>query len=258
MKFLLTISVFCIKVVSAQTTCVNKNSAFKAGEEITYKIYYQWSKAWVNAGEVKFEVSSEKLNNKPIYHITGTGKTYPAYDWFYKVRDKYETFIDTATLLPLRFIRNVSEGKNMFYEFVNFNREKKKAYSPKKTTTITDCTHDALSAIYFCRNINFSEFEHNKVIPINLFLDDKIYDMNIRYIGKENITVALGTFNCIKFKVKMIAGTIFSEDDEMIIWVSNDENKLPIHIETEIIVGTIKVDLIHYKGLVKDLTRISR
>src|SRR3954462_4826679 len=90
--------------------CGFRNSAFPAGESLTYKVFYTLSGIYFAAGEAKFTVTNEKLNGKPVYHIVGDGKTYGFYDSFFKMRDKYESFIDTATLQPYKFIRNVYEG----------------------------------------------------------------------------------------------------------------------------------------------------
>ena len=90
---------------AAQTKCTVTNSTFKAGEQYTYKIYYNWGALWMVAGEASFAVQLSNLGGRSVYHFTGLGTTYSKYDWFYKVRDKYESYADTATLRPLRFIR---------------------------------------------------------------------------------------------------------------------------------------------------------
>src|SRR5688572_30490242 len=90
--------------------CTIKNTAFKAGEKVSYTVYYSVVGAYVNAGTAVINNSLEMLNNRPVYHIAGEGNTNSSYDWIYKVRDRYETYIDTATMQALKFIRNVNEG----------------------------------------------------------------------------------------------------------------------------------------------------
>ena len=90
--------------------CEVRNTAFNAGEIITYKVFYNVAGAYLGAGEATFNSNIESFQNKTVYHVTGEGKTYSFYDKIFKVRDKYESYIDTATLQPYRFIRNVNEG----------------------------------------------------------------------------------------------------------------------------------------------------
>ncbi|HEY4155446.1 MAG TPA: DUF3108 domain-containing protein, partial [Puia sp.] len=83
--------------------CGVKNTAFQANESITYRVYYTLAGVYIAAGEATFTSVLDNLNGKPVYHITGVGKTYSFYDNFFRVRDKYETFIDTGTLQPYKF-----------------------------------------------------------------------------------------------------------------------------------------------------------
>src|SRR5687767_4285335 len=90
--------------------CGIRNTSFLGNEQITLTVFYNVAGVYVNAGTATFTNVIEKLAGKTVYHITGEGKTNPSYDFLYKVRDKYETFIDTATMQPLKFLRNVNEG----------------------------------------------------------------------------------------------------------------------------------------------------
>ncbi len=94
--------------------CGIHNTAFKDGEEVTMRVYYTTLGIYVGAGEAKFTTTVEKFNGVPVYHCVGVGNTYSFFDNFYKVRDRYETYIDTATMLPVKFIRNVDEGGTKF------------------------------------------------------------------------------------------------------------------------------------------------
>src|SRR5690349_15424945 len=128
--------------------CGVHNTSFQAGETLTFKVYYTLAGVYVAAGEANFSVNLEKLINKPVYHITGDGKTYSFYDNFFKVRDKYETFIDTGTLQPIKFIRNVYEGGYKKYENVTFNQTTNTAVSTEGVTKVPNCVQDVLSSLY--------------------------------------------------------------------------------------------------------------
>ena len=184
-----------------------------------------------------------------MYHIVGDGKTYNFYDNFFKVRDKYETFIDTATLQPLKFIRNVYEGGYKKYENVTFNQTANTAVTNDGVFKVPNCVQDVVSAIYYSRNIDFNKYKEDDKIPFNMFLDNETYNLYIRYLGKETIKTKYGKFKAIKFKPLLIKGTIFEGGEKMTVWVSDDANRIPVRIESPISVGSIKVDMMGYRNL---------
>jgi Protein of unknown function (DUF3108) len=229
--------------------CGIRNTAFQTGENTVFKVYYTVAGVFIAAGEANFTMALEKLNNKPVYHITGDGKTYSFYDKFFKVRDKYESFIDTTTLLPQKFIRNVYEGGYKKYENVTFNQQTNTAVTNDGVFKVPNCVQDVLSSIYYARNIDFNKYKPGDKIPFAMFLDNETYNLYIRYLGKETIKTKYGKFKAIKFKPLLIKGTIFEGGEKMNVWVSDDANHLPLRIESPISVGSVKVDMMSYKNL---------
>lgn len=236
--------------------CGIHNTAFKAGESISYNVFYSVAGIYVNAGTASFTTSMEMLNNKVVYHVIGEGKTNSSYDWIFKVRDKYETFFDTANLQPLKFIRNVDEGGYKKNENVSFNQQTNTAITTAGVFKVPNCVQDVLSSIYYARNIDFNKYKIDEKIPFNMFLDNEVYGLYIRYLGKEKIKTRYGTFNAIKFKPLLVKGTLFSGGEKMTVWVSDDANHIPLRIESPIVVGTIKVDMMQYKNLRYPLTSL--
>lgn len=236
--------------------CGLENSAFKSGESLTYKVYYNVSFAYIGAGEVTFTTNLTQLDGRPVYHINGEGHTYHSYDWIFKVRDRYESYIDTGSLLPLKFIRNVNEGEYHKYNVVTFNHERHTATSRQGTYEVPTCVQDVLSAIYYARNIDFNKYRPGEKIFFSLFLDNEVYRIYIHYLGIENVTTRYGTFRAIVFRPLLIKGTIFTGGENMTVWVSDDENKIPLRVNTPITVGSIKVDLIGFKNLRNPFTSL--
>ncbi|HEY8898513.1 MAG TPA: DUF3108 domain-containing protein [Niastella sp.] len=236
--------------------CEIRNTAFQDGEVITLKVFYTVAGAYFGAGEATFTTAIEKLSGKPVYHITGEGKTYSFYDNFFKVRDKYETFIDTATLQPYRFIRNVYEGGYKKYENYTFNKTTNSAITNKGVYQVPTCVQDVLSAVYYSRNIDFNKYKAGDKITFSLFLDNEVYEMYIRYLGKETIKTKYGKFKAVKFKPLLIKGTIFEGGEKMTVWVSDDRNHVPVRIESPISVGSVKIDMISYRNLRYPLTSL--
>lgn len=249
---------FFYTLLFAQQNCEVKELAFKHGEKFSYQIQYNWGAIWMNAGEAGFEVEGNDMNGKKVFHFIGTGSTYPKYDWFYKVNDKYESYADSATLRPIRFKRDVNEGGNFTYDDYVFNHKKNKVFTfekrnkkPLKTDSlkITSCTFDVITAIFYTRCVDFEKYKPNDTIPISFVLDGEVFNSYARYIGKEVIyNPVLGWIECIKFRPKLIEGSLFKGGEGMTVWVTNDKNRIPVYVETPILVGSIKVHLTKYKN----------
>ncbi len=236
--------------------CGIKNTAFKDGEVVTMKVYYNAAGAFIGAGEATFTTTLDKFNGKAVYHCVGEGKTYSFFDNFFKVRDRYESYIDTANLTPYKFIRNIDEGGYKKYNNVTFNQSAGTAVSTNGVYKVTKCIQDVVSAVYYARNIDFSKYKKDDKIPFDMFLDDEVFHLYIRYIGKEKIKTRYGKFNAIKFKPLLVKGTIFEGGEKMNAWVSDDPNHLLLRVESPIAVGSIKVDMMGYKNLRYPLTSL--
>ncbi|MER3498184.1 MAG: DUF3108 domain-containing protein [Chitinophagaceae bacterium] len=236
--------------------CGMRNTSFQADEEVTYTVYYAVAGIYIDAGNAVFTNTLERLNNRPVFHIVGDGKTNSSYDWIYKVRDRYETYIDTATLQPLKFIRNINEGGYKKYQNITFNHATNTAVTSDGVFKVPDCVQDVMSAVYYARNIDFNKYKVNDCIPFSMFLDNEVYNMYIRYLGKETVKTKYGKFRAIKFKPLLIKGTIFEGGEKMTVWVTDDNNHIPVRIESPIVVGKVKIDMMSYKNLRHPLTSL--
>jgi hypothetical protein len=150
---------------------------------------------------------------------------------------------------PLKFIRNVDEGGYKKVENVTFNQQTNTAITSAGVFKVPNCVQDVLSSIYYARNIDFNTYKPEDKIPFSMFLDNEVYNLYIRYLGKEIIKTKYGKFRAIKFKPLLVKGTIFDGGEKMTVWVSDDANHIPLRIESPIVVGTIKIDMMQYKNL---------
>ena len=229
--------------------CGLRNRAFEEGESIGFNVFYSVIGLYVNAGTANFTVSMDQVNNRPAYHVVGTGTSNPSYDWIFKVRDRYETYIDTSSLQPLKFIRNVDEGGFKKYENITFNHQNNTAVTTGGVFKVPNCVQDVLSSIYYARNIDFNKYQSGDKIPFTMFLDNEVYNLYIKYMGKETVKTKYGKFRAIKFKPLLVKGTLFEGGEKMTVWVSDDANHIPLRIESPIVVGSIKVDMMQYRNL---------
>lgn len=242
-------------------SCTAENNAFQGGEQVTYKMYYNWKFVWVAAGEVTFRVKD--MGDQ--YHLSAVGETYRSYDPFFKVRDTYECYVDKNTMLPKVSIRQIEEGKYRLYDKVTFDRSRGVAKSLRgksKSTAeldeypIDNCIHDILSIIYFARNVDFGDMKSGEKVPIDLFMDKETWPLAVTYKGREEgkRIKGNGKFDTMVFSPQLISGEYFREGDEMKVYVSDDKNRLPLIIESPLSVGSVKAVLKDYQGLKYEMT----
>lgn len=243
----------CFKIL-AQRSCEIKSRPFVSGETMIYDVYYHWGLIWAHAGECTFSVKKEEFANTQTLHFVGEGHTINSYDHFFKVRDRFDSWTDTSSLAPYRYIRNSHEGSTKTYNDNYFDHKKrsiicykvigKKSEVKKDTVKYEDCTFDVLSMIYYARCINYSNYKKNDKIPISLYLDGSVNDsLYIRYIGKEKIKTRSGVKSCIVFSPLLLKGTIFAGGENMTVWVTDDDKKMPLLIKSSIVVGEIQVKM---------------
>ncbi len=239
--------------------CKPLDYPFKAGEQIDYDVYYNMGKLWVPAGKVRFSVLDSIYNNKHCFVFDGKGKTLKSYDWFFRVRDHYCSIVEKTSFQPQQFVRKVIEGDFSLYYNYHFNNKTNKAIvyedkhdkNKKSTIDFPLCSFDVITSVYYARTLDYSKVNYNDTIQLNMMVDKEIYDnVYIRYLGTETIEDQYGKkHNCIKFSPQLIEGTLFKEGESMSIYVTNDKNRIPIYIEAEIVVGSIKAYIKSIKNL---------
>lgn len=234
--------------------CGITNTAFQQGEKITFKVFYSVIGLYVDAGTAYVNVTTERLNNRVAYHIVADGYSNPTYDWIFKVRDRYESYIDTHSLKPYKFVRSIDEGGYKKKENVNFDHDTRVASTEKGQVAIPSCVQDVISAVYYARNINYNKYKAGDKIPFSLFIDNEVYQLTIRFMGKETVKTKYGKFNAIKIKPLLIKGSIFEGGEKMNIWISDDANHIPLRVESPITVGSVKVDMMGFGNLRYPLT----
>jgi hypothetical protein len=229
--------------------CGQSNTTFAHGERLTFKVFYSVIGIYVDAGTGHVRVEKERYNNKGVYHIVAEGFSNPSYDWIFKVRDRYETYIDTVSLRPYKFVRNVEEGNYRKFENLTFNHEVRTATSEKGVIPIPACVHDVISAVYNARNINYDKYKPDDKIPFSMIIDDEVFNLSIRYMGREAVRTRYGKFRAIRLKLTVIKGNVFEGGEKMDVWVSDDANHIPLRVESPISVGSVKADMMAYHNL---------
>lgn len=230
-----------------------ENNAFQGGEELKYRVFYSSSLGNLTAGEAILKVEewkeSNSTENRSFFHITGLGNSKGFFDWFYKVRDRFETHIDQETLLPYMFVRRTREGKYKYDDDVFFDRENLLAKSRREVKSIPKDVHDIISSLYYLRALSLDDFADDSTYRLSFYLDDSLYYTTIKYISKGRMKTSWGWVDCLKFSPKVATGEVFSDEYPMAVWVTDDENHLPISAESKVVVGSIRMELIEFSGL---------
>ena len=227
--------------------------AYKAGEWLKFRIHY----GFLNASYATLQLTSEKLDSIPVYHVVGKGKTTGFASIFFKVDDTYESYFDKRDGKPYKFIRKINEGGYTKDIEIRFNYEKDSALlkdnKNKKEFNfpVNEQIQDLLSASYYLRNTYGAEdFKKGDVLTMDmLFDDDGVYKFKLKYLGTEILRTKFGKVECLKFRPYVLSGRVFKEQESLTLWVSNDHNKIPVRIKADLAVGSIKADLDGYNGL---------
>ncbi|MDR1668143.1 MAG: DUF3108 domain-containing protein [Bacteroidales bacterium] len=243
----------------AQAQCPVDTKAFEVGETLKYNAYYNWGFIWLNAGEAEFNVSSKWYNGRKVLHLWAYGTTFKSYDWIFTVREKYQSYVDPETLMPLWYERDVKEGSYTAFENYTFDYanhlihtyvQKRDRPGVNGTLELTPCLLDVMTAIYYFRSVDFNRYTAGDKIPIHMILDSHAYRLYIRYLGKETVkTRNKNAYKCIKCAIQLVEGTMFKGDEDAVVWVTDDENKIPVIVEAQIVVGSVKAILSETKGV---------
>ena len=222
------------------------NPPFTELETLEYLLHY----GFVNGGHAKLKIIKSTLNGIPAYHATANARTIGVADKLYRVRDTYESYMDVNTGLPLKTIRNISEGKYKYYNENVFYHDSNLVVSQKSgRIKVPDDIIDMVSALYHLRDVNPDKLSVGDTIHYVTYFADEIYPLTVRYRGKEKLKTKLGKFNCYVFAPVTEPGRVFKTEDDMLMWMSSDGNFIPLRIRFDMWVGSLKIDLIKYSGL---------
>ena len=230
------------------------NNAFQVGEKLEYRLHY----GFVDAGTATISVQEEiEIHGRKTLHVVGEGKSNRFFSFFFKVRDKYESYIDAKGIFPLKFVRRVNEGGFKLSQDYIFNPDTKTVDNGKgEEFDVPVDVQDMISAFYRARVNDYTNAQPGDIFGMETFIDDEIWPAQMKYLGTETIKVETGTYHCLKFAPVVQKGRIFKDEEDLVVWISNDENKIPIQAQAKILVGSVKMDLVSYEGLKNPIAKL--
>lgn len=227
-------------------------SSFDSGEWFKFRIHY----GFVNAGFATLEVKDALINQKSVYHVVGKGYTTGLSRFFFKVDDLYESYFDKVTGYPYQFVRKINEGgytkdqEGFFNQTTNKILVKDYKNKNEKSFSFPKGTQDIVSTFYYLRNFpTIDKLKVGESVAIDMFFDDETTKFKLKFLGREDITTKFGVVSTMIFRPLVQSGRIFKEEESVTVWISDDENRLPVRIKANLVVGSIKADLENFKGL---------
>lgn len=251
-----------IFILAISLNLYGQDKPYKAGEKASYYIHY----GFVSGGVATLRIEEDTIFGRDVLYSVLSGRTTGMADAIYKVRDYYRSFIDPQTGLPLKAIRDISEGRYRKYNelvFDHYSRPDSAIIHSKLTGThITPLRiYDILSCFYYLREHYLAgdyPLQEEEVITIMTWFTDELYPIRLRFKGYETIKTPVGKIECLAFNPVTEVGRLFKTEDDMTVWLSNDKNYLPVKIRFDIFVGKITVDIEKYEGLAWPLNIVGK
>lgn len=224
-----------------------QNNSFGLGERLDYKVKY----SFVTAGTGYFQIMPQPVyrNGRYCYDIRFQVSSLKSLEWIYKVKDSYQTVLDAGGIFPFEFEQHIREGNYKRDFKAIFDQVNNIATVGDKKYYIEPYMHDIVSAFYFVRTLNLGSMAKGETFYLKNFFDDKTYNLGVKIIGKETVEVEAGKFNCVVIQPLVVEGGLFKSEGQILIWLSDDENKIPVKVSTKILIGYVSAELVAFDGL---------
>ncbi|MBN1649752.1 MAG: DUF3108 domain-containing protein [Bacteroidales bacterium] len=241
-------------IISINSVAQSNDFPFESGEKLTYSAHYHWGLFWMEAGEVIFQVDTENTQSGKILKMKSIGRTLPKYDWLFKVRDTFSSTAVYPEMKPLTFKRSNSEGKDWVRNSYVFDytqnllaRDMESNVFARRIDTIVLPNVkllDIQTAVYYARLWNLEKAKPGDQRLLQIMLVGEFFTIPMTYQGKEIVKHENGKrYRCHKITTEVVAGMIFKANQEISIYVSDDENQIPLVVKAPILIGKVEAYL---------------
>lgn len=237
---------------SAFARAQHRTSTYEAGEWLKFRVHY----GFITGGYATISVNDEMYEGKPVHYIKGFGETTGIVGFTFGVEDYYESWVDKETDLPYKFLRKINEGGHTKHRVIKFDQKDQKAYiddkkhNKQKTIATEPSVQDMVSAMFYMRNrMDTKNLKKGEVFKLTMFFDGENYPFKMKFLERETIRTKFGKVKSLVFRPLVQSGRVFKEEESLTIWVSDDDNKIPLRIKADLAVGSLKADLDAFKGL---------
>jgi hypothetical protein len=237
-------------------------TSFVPGEHLTYKVHY----GWLDAGIVNMVVDKElhTIHGNTCYKIDVAGESKGLLYLFLKMKNHFSSYLDTTQLIPRLFYRDIHEGTYRKNERVIFDHINKQVQVEELNDTGTEVTkkdvfnigdqvQDIVSTWYVFRNTDFSQVQVGDILHSPVFFDNVLYErFQTKFLGKKKIKTKLGRINSIVVAplvpFSSTGKSIFAGENSVELYLSDDENRIPLKIKVKLLVGAVEIDITNYQG----------
>ena len=222
------------------------NTAFRVGERLVFDVSY----GFITAGEAIIQIPRiERVRGRDAFRVEFLVNSLPSFSWIYKVEDQYLTFIDTVSLLPHRFEQHIREGSYRRDFVADFDRDRRVAITTEGEFPILPEVHDIFSAFFYARTVDYTGMSAGDSVLLYNYYRDRYYELMIRVLGRQELEIEAGTFRTIVVEPIVKEGGLFKSEGRIVIWLTDDDLKVPVRVNTKVVIGSIDSELREYSGL---------
>jgi hypothetical protein len=245
--FFISLFLFQFAIFSQNSNVLLPNNYYCNGETLNFVLRY----GFIIGGQANLELYETNNDSIALYHLKGTAKTTGIADKLFHVKDDYESYFDKETSLPVLAIQNIKEGNNYkYYNEVRYNHNNNTIISSKSGEhKVQVNTLDILSSFYYIRRLDFKNIKEGEIFRFNTFFSDAEFPFELRFCKREIIVTRWGKINCLKFAPIVEPGRVFKSKDDMLIWYTDDANRIPIKVTLEMLVGHVTAELRNFSNL---------
>ncbi len=256
--------VYFIFFISTVVFSQNQVKAFKEGEKLVFTASYNMSGLLTDLAQVTMETSEIKTSKNTLWRLKCTATTFSKWDSFFKIRDLYESYVNPRTLTPYLYKREIDEGGH--YKFVKYNfnhrsntvkslrRQKSKNFESgfwdrNSEVNINTGTKDIVTTIYHIRNLDIHKANIGSTDTFTVLFDNKETKINLTLLAKETISTKIGKKECYKLAISINNSDVLKGKNNNLLWLTADENKIPVHAKFKIAVGNGELNIKSATGL---------
>ena len=226
-------------------------AAFGVGERLVFDVSY----GYITAGEAVMAIpAADSVAGRPCYRVDFTVNSLPSFSWIYRVEDRYRTYIDEETIAPWKFEQHIREGSYQRDFVAEFDQHNLVAKTTDGDFPIPEYVHDIMSAFYYARTLDYSGYAVGDGPLLHNFFRNKAHELKVNFLGRQELEIEAGTFRSIVVEPIVKEGGLFRSEGRIVIWLSDDERKIPLRVNTKVVIGSIDTELREYSGLAGPLT----
>jgi hypothetical protein len=199
------------------------------------KLRYAMTIFGVPAGEVVLSAEPDDLEGRPAYRLEMTIETDEVISKLFLVRDRLTSWVDPETLTSLCFHKHTVEGGRVREETITFDLDRLMARRGEKVIPITPPVFDSLSSVYFLRTL---PLDGRDEVELSVVSKDA-FGLKIEIQGRQTVTTPAGTFSTIRVEPKSPGENLIGKGRNLVLWLTDDERRLPVQIKSRLAVGTL-------------------